>query len=138
MSVTILHVEDSEVDHELFQRILAGVNITWVKTTKEASDYLFTVSGDDLPTIIVLDLNLPAENGIELIRRLKASEKYEHIPVIVLSSITDQAEIDACYLKGANAFIQKTHRSQELTVKLHSFKEFWLHTIELPHKKEKP
>lgn len=137
MSLKILHVEDSELDHEVFLRALPGVEVAWSKTTLDASNYLLSLKSSEHPSIIVMDLNLPVENGIKLIFRIKNNPRFIRIPIIVLSSITNQKEIDDCYKSGANAFIQKTLKSQDLNLKLSAFKEFWLHSVILPLHEDK-
>jgi CheY-like chemotaxis protein len=132
MNFRILQVEDSEVDHELFKRIVINCSIRWVRSTQEAYVYLHACADVNLPSIIFIDLNLPAENGIRLIHRLKINPQYRAIPIIVLSSISEQKEIDACYDAGANAFIKKTLRPQDLAVKLEAFMHFWMVAAHLP------
>lgn len=136
MSLNILLIEDSEVDYELFGRILKDIPVRWVKSTKEASSYLAKISAVEFPSIIVMDLNLPAENGIKLIHRLKIDSQFKAIPIIVLSSISDQKEIDACYEMGANAYIEKTLRTQDIALKLNCLVDFWLKAVHLPTVKD--
>lgn len=137
MSLNILLIEDSEVDQELFVRIVKEIPVKWVKSTNEASSYLLKISESEFPSIIVLDLNLPAENGIKLIQRIKVDQRIRNIPIIVLSSISEQKEIDACYAAGANAYIEKTLRPQDLSLKINSLVEFWFRAVHLPLYKEK-
>ena len=132
MTPYLLHIEDSEIDHELFSRAVKSFPIKWFKTALEGYTFLESLPEEDYPQIIVLDLNLPAENGIKLIERMKVHQKYSTIPIIVLSSIAETKEIFNCYQAGANAFLQKTLKSQDLIVKIQAMVDFWLSAASLP------
>ena len=129
----ILHIEDSEVDHELFKRAVNNSPSKWFRTTSEGEAFLNQLSEDTFPSIIVIDLNLPAENGIRLIHRLKSNLKFKKIPIIVFSSVSDIREINECYIAGANAFLQKTLKADEQMSKLTDLVNFWLVSTTLPY-----
>src|SRR5688572_18835148 len=112
----ILLVEDSPLDAELAMTGLKRGNpanrVTWVKDGQQAFDYLFR-EGDyagregDLPRLIVLDLMMPRVDGIEVLRRIKSDERTRHIPVVVMTSSEEQADVAKTYDLGVNSYIVK-------------------------------
>ena len=112
----ILLVEDSTTDAELTMRALAmrqlANRITWVKDGAEALDYLFC-RGDFAnrrnipPRFILLDLNMPKVDGIEVLRRLKSDVRMKTIPVVMLTSSAEEKDILLGYELGANSYIVK-------------------------------
>ncbi len=95
------------------------------------------------PDIILLDLNLPKMNGREVLQRLKSDPDFRSIPVIVLTTSTEEEDIAFCYGAGANTYIVKKPSFDGLVRAIRVIKDFWLETATLPanrgypdHKKE--
>jgi two-component system response regulator len=111
--VEVLLVEDSPTDAELCLRALRkhklANNVRWVRDGAEALDFLFPVGESFRPTprVILLDLKLPRVDGLEVLRRLKADEHTRTIPVVVLTSSTEDCDIAEAYQLGVNSFISK-------------------------------
>ena len=115
--VEILLVEDSPEDVELTMRALTSrhlANQLFVcRDGAEAIDFFFGDAPNALrdigviPRMILLDLNLPKVDGLEVLRRLKADERTRAIPVVVLTSSAEQPDIAAAYRLGANSYIVK-------------------------------
>jgi CheY-like chemotaxis protein/predicted XRE-type DNA-binding protein len=113
----ILLVEDSENDLLLETRALKSANITnrifVVRDGAEALDFLFCTGefayrqANDLPQVILLDLNLPKIGGLEVLRRIKADSRTRSIPVIILTSSKHDLDIATCKRLGAEAYIVK-------------------------------
>jgi two-component system, response regulator len=114
---TILLVEDNKDDELLTLDALrsAGVNnpVFVVRDGQEALDYLF-VEGSfaarehyDMPCIILLDLKLPKIGGREVLRRIKSDHRTRRIPVIVLTTSSEQEDVRDCYGNGANSYVRK-------------------------------
>jgi two-component system response regulator len=116
-SNVILLVEDSSDDVELTLRTFRSVNllneIVVVRNGVEALDYLFgagTYPSEEAkpsPELILLDLELPKIGGLALLRRLRAEEHTRRIPVIVLTSSSDERDMLASDDLGADGFIRK-------------------------------
>jgi two-component system response regulator len=114
---TILLVEDNPSDIELTKRALAKHNITnklvVAQDGTEALDYLFgtgTYAGRDIkdfPTVVLLDLKLPKINGLEVLQKIRANEFTKRLPVVVLTSSDQEADILSSYELGANSYIRK-------------------------------
>lgn len=87
---------------------------------QQALDYLksqgdFTDHPIDQAPLILLDINMPVMNGVELLRILKQDTKLREIPVIMLTSTDDQHEIDECYSLGCNLYVPKPIDSDQFS-----------------------
>jgi CheY-like chemotaxis protein len=114
--VTIIIVEDDPGHAKLIEKNLrrGGLEnpIKAFENGQQALDYLksqgdFTGQPIDQAPLILLDINMPVMNGVELLRILKQDTKLREIPVIMLTSTDDQREIDECYSLGCNLYVPK-------------------------------
>jgi CheY-like chemotaxis protein/predicted XRE-type DNA-binding protein len=115
--VDILFVEDNDNDMLLAMQALKNANLTnrifVVRDGAAALDYLFCTGEfayrrlNDKPQVILLDLDLPKINGMEVLRRVKADSRTRSIPVVVLTSSKEDAAIVICKRLGAETFISK-------------------------------
>ncbi len=115
-TVEILLVEDSAHDAEMTMRVLKrrGIvnEIAWVKDGVEAIEYLFCEGeyadrDNGLPKLVLLDMKMPRMDGLQVLRKLKSSEKTKHIPVIMLTSSQEESDLMNSYLSGVNSYIVK-------------------------------
>ena len=139
-NVKILLVEDDDGHARLIERGLRKVGLTnpidRVADGQEALDYLFRTgrysgSTDPLPTLMLLDINLPRVDGIEVLERVKGDTRLRAITIFMLTSTDTQAEIDRCYRAGANGYVAKPISISELGEKLKRLGLF-LEIVELP------
>lgn len=116
-SRTVLLVEDNPRDEELTLRALKRAGITnEVAVTRdgaEALDYLFCAgafahrSRVSLPTVVLLDLNLPKISGLEVVKRIRENKRTKLLPVVILtSSVEDEDRLNG-YASGANSYVRK-------------------------------
>jgi len=113
----ILLVEDSDNDVLLVTEALKKANITnrifVVRNGAAALDFLFCAGEfayrkiNDQPQVILLDINLPKIDGLEVLRRIKANARTRSIPVVVLTSSKEDGNIATCKRLGANTYIVK-------------------------------
>ncbi len=114
--VGILLVEDDDGHAVLVEKNLrrAGLSNGFLrlKDGQEALDYFF--GGDGGPRkerfeslVILLDVNMPRVNGVDVLKRLKESEVTASIPIIMLTTTDDPREIERCYEYGCNLYITK-------------------------------
>ncbi len=128
----ILLVEDNPADVELtliaFKRARISNPVHVVHDGAEAIEYLFSRAASrdrtqaPRPDIVLLDLNLPKVNGIEVLRRLKADESTRSIPVVVLTSSQNDRDMAACRRLGAETYIVKPvdfHKFSQTTPQFH-------------------
>ncbi len=112
----ILLVEDNPDDEALTLRALArhkiANRVVVVRDGVEALDYLFATGPfaaepPPLPQLILLDLNLPKIGGLEVLRRLRSDDRTRLLPVVILTSSTEERDLVAGYSLGANSYVQK-------------------------------
>ena len=138
----ILLVEDSEDDADLTLRAFrsSGVNckIVWARDGRQALDYVFGLgdwAGRDPnqpPALILLDLKLPCVSGLDVLRQLRQSPIGQHIPIVVMSCSTEQADIAASYALGANSYIRKPVDFVEFAGAVELIGNYWLALNQLP------
>ena len=130
----ILLVEDDPKDIELTLTALEEHNlaneVVTVRDGVEALDYLyckgaFTDRPKGNPIVILLDLKMPRIDGIEVLRELKADEKMQLIPVVILTSSRESRDLDKCYRLGANAYVVKPVRFTEFIKAVQQIGMFW-------------
>lgn len=96
----ILLVEDDQLDALTFQRALRDLELNYavvIATTGEAALQLLESHSDSLPNIILLDLNMPRMNGIEFLTRLKQHPVWRRIPVVILTTSSQEQERQQCF-----------------------------------------
>jgi len=135
----VLLVEDNEADVRLTREALreAGENVrlSAVADGDLALAYLRREDGySDVPRpdLVLLDLNLPRKNGLEVLEEVRADERLACIPVIVLTSSAARQDVDACYARGANAFVVKPLELDEFMDLIGAIRGFWLEVAQLP------
>jgi CheY-like chemotaxis protein len=114
-AVTILMIEDDDGHARLIEKNIrrAGVfnDLVHLRDGSRAVEFLFGADdgarAEHGPFMILLDLNLPDMSGVDILRRVKADERFRRAPVIVLTTTDDKAEIKRCYDLGCNVYITK-------------------------------
>lgn len=86
------------------------------------------------PGIILLDLNMPGIDGRTALKELKSSPEHKDIPIIVLTTSSDERDIEACYLDGANTYIHKPVDLDGFFQAIKRLKEYWFEIAILPKK----
>lgn len=113
---TILLVEDDDGHATLVERNLTRIGVTdridRVNDGQEAIDYVcrsgrFVARGSTTPRLVLLDINMPRVDGVEVLRHIKTDEHTRRIPVVMFTTTDDPREIDRCYKLGCNAYIAK-------------------------------
>jgi CheY-like chemotaxis protein len=108
----ILLVEDNPMDVDLTRRAFVRrklVNpIQVARDGEEALDFLNRwEAGEPLPVVVLLDINLPKVNGLEVLRQFKSAAVCQRVPVIVLTTSAEDRDIQRAYELGANSYIVK-------------------------------
>jgi len=117
MEKMILLVEDNPDDEELTLRALRKANIAnevfVARDGQEAVDFLFGTSAlagrkeATAPAVVLLDLKLPKLNGIDVLQRIRADPRTKLIPVVVLTSSSEEEDMLRSYQSGANSYVRK-------------------------------
>jgi two-component system, response regulator len=132
----ILLVEDNADDVLLTERALKKshiLNQLAVATDgEEALDYLFGTgkwAGRDMnimPEVVLLDINLPKIDGLEVLRRMRADNRTKLLPVVILTSSKEQKDLIDGYALGANSYIRKPVNFKQFTEAISQLGLYWL------------
>lgn len=132
----ILLVEDNPDDVDLTLMALKKNNIlnevVVAKDGVEALDYLFGTgmySGRDTreqPVVVLLDLKLPKVDGMEVLRKLRQDEHTRFIPVVILTSSTEDKDLVDGYKLGANSYVRKPVSFEEFSEAVKNMGLYWL------------
>lgn len=131
---SILVVEDSDDDFEATTRAFRKTSLRNPVIRAESGDEALTLlcSQGMRPGLILLDLNLPGISGNSVLERIKSDSQLKKIPVIVLTTSTDERDIEQCYSLGANTYIQKPVDLQGFFAAIQRLQEYWFEIAVLP------
>lgn len=132
----LLLAEDSPEDTRLILSALRPViqedMVALCGDGVEALDYLLARnayahrSGDDLPGVALIDLNLPKINGLEVLRELRENPRTRMLPVVILSASSEQRDVRAASLLGANSYVRKPLDYGRLRETVELLGHYWL------------
>ena len=136
-SVEVLLVEDKPVDAELTIRALKkhnmSNNLVHVKNGADALDFIFGTGkyagSRDIsfaPKVILLDIQMPKMNGMEVLQIIKADPRTRSMPVVVLTSSKESPDIQTCYDLGANSYIVKPVNFEGFAAAIQNLGFYWL------------
>jgi two-component system response regulator len=137
----ILLVEDNPDDVKLTLRALRKSNIlnevVVASDGVEALDYLFSTgkySGGSTvrPQVVLLDLNMPRVNGLEVLQKIRADERTRLLPVVVLTTSSEDRDRIESYGLGANSFVRKPVDFNEFAEAVKQLGLYWLLLNEAP------
>ena len=138
----ILIVEDSPEDFETTVRGLTKAGLAnpifHCEDGDDALDFLRRqgkyTSAEDAPRpgIILLDLNLPGTDGREVLAEIKQDSNLKTIPVIVLTTSTDERDIETCYQSGANSYVHKPVGMEGFMQALQRLRAYWFEIVVFP------
>lgn len=142
MTKNILLVEDNPDDEALTLRALKMHNlantIDVVRDGAEALDYIYCRKAyanricTDMPQLILLDIKLPKVDGLEVLKAIREDKNSHHIPVVMLTTSTEESDIVSSYDKGANSFIRKPVDFKEFVDVVSQLGIYWLAMNESP------
>lgn len=89
-------------------------------------EYLETNTPRNLPSLILLDLNMPGKDGREALRIIKSDKRFRHIPVIVFTTSSSPRDMEMAYDLGANCFISKPDTFNKLVEMTNCISKLWL------------
>lgn len=138
--IHILLVEDNKGDIVLIHEALEEGDIQ--NTLAIARDGVQAISylekrkpyeNEVEPDLVLLDINLPKKNGYEVLKYIKESPDLKHIPVVILTTSSSEADIMKCYKNHANCYITKPIDLQKFMEIVASIENFWISLVQLPN-----
>jgi two-component system, response regulator len=135
---SILVVEDNDDDQLVLANALQMARVdsplVFVKDVQSAKEYLWQASNDvdTTPCLVLLDLSLPLQGGLEFLQAIRSEPKTRRIPVIVLTGSREQQDLIDSYSYGANSYIAKTGNLAKFYDKISCMCMYWLDICQLP------
>lgn len=136
--IKIMLVDDNEADIELTKSTLeeskVRMDIMTASDGQHALDQLEAAlsRGEQLPDLILLDLNMPRLDGRGFLSRVRQREELKAIPVVVLTSSDAEQDIVKSYKLGANCYVNKPVGLDEFQKIVRTVEHFWLTVVKLP------
>ena len=135
-SKSILIAEDDHEDRllieEAFNDIGMPAELQFVEDGQGIMNELKKSSKFDLPSFIMLDLNLPKKNGYEVLKELKQDDRCKTIPVIIFSTSSNTEDINLTYQLGASSFITKPSYYSEMVDSIKKLSDYYFEISKLP------
>jgi two-component system response regulator len=139
--IEILMAEDSPTDQAITQEAVTQSKLCnrlhIVDNGEQALAFLKkegVYTGAPTPDLILLDLDMPRMNGFEVLEQLRANPEWEHIPVVILTASSAQADVVNAHELKANCYLVKPVDFDRFTQVVKSIEEFWFSIVKLPRK----
>lgn len=138
---TVLLVEDNSDDVALTIRAFKKSNfphdIVVARDGKEALDYLYgraaaPTQEQGLPSLVLLDLQLPRTSGLEVLQRIRSDKRTHLLPVVILTTSTEERDMIEGYSLGANSYLRKPVDFTEFLEVVRRIEEYWLRLNQSP------
>ena len=136
MEKTIMLVEDNPDDEELTLRALRKAsianNVFVARDGREALDFLFGTGQhagrepQTMPAVVLLDLKLPKLDGIDVLQRMRADPRTRLVPVVVLTSSSEDEDMLRSYQSGANSYVRKPIEFSEFAHAVTQLGMYWM------------
>lgn len=140
----ILMVDDNPADIDLTSVVLSQSqplsHVSAVNDGVEAISFLRRegkYAEAPVPDLVVLDLNLPRQDGCEVLSKIKADPVLAKIPVVIFTTSQAKSDVDRSYELGANGYLRKPGNLPEFVAVVESMAKFWLSFASLPQKEQR-
>jgi two-component system, response regulator len=134
-SIDILYAEDSPTDAEVTLRALKKANLAnsllWVKDGQEALNVLLGTGSPvghkwSQPRLVLLDLKMPKVDGLEVLRVIRSTESLQALPVVLLTSSSEESDLIESYKLGVNSYIVKPIDFSTLSAVVAQLGYYWM------------
>ncbi|MEP1489127.1 MAG: response regulator [Algibacter sp.] len=125
--LNILLIEDDMIEIMKFNRTVSSLKLNHktVEANNGEEALVILEKKDELPDIILLDLNMPKINGIEFLRILKGDDVLKHIPTIILTTSSNQKDLLECYKIGIAGYVLKPLKYEDYVLKIEKLLAYW-------------
>lgn len=125
---SILLIEDNPDDERLIVRTLQRSRVTNpILVARDGEEALTTIfAANPLPSVVLLDLKLPKIDGLEVLQRIRANERTRLLPIVVLTSSSEDRDIIDSYSLGANSYVRKPVDFDRFTEAVANLGVYWL------------
>ncbi len=138
---TILLVEDNADDVALamhaFRKNAISNRVIVSEDGQKALDYLLG-SSDPSPALVLLDINIPKISGVEVLHAMRRNERTRLLPVVMLTTSSDERDVVNSYAAGANSFISKPVDFTRFTEAIRQIVAYWLDLNTMPPARKRP
>lgn len=126
-SLNILLIEDDMIEVMKLNRVTQSLKLkhTIIEANNGEEALKFLEKKDTLPDIILLDLNMPKINGVEFLKILKADDRLQYIPTIVLTTSNNQRDLVECYKAGIAGYVLKPLKYEHYVAKIEKLLAYW-------------
>ena len=126
-TLNILFIEDDIIELIKLKRTLKSLKLNHTIIEVNNGEEALTVleTSDNLPDIILMDLNMPKISGIEFLTILRAKKKFNQIPTIVLTTSKNSSDILKCYKLGISGYISKPLKYEDYVIKINNLFTYW-------------
>jgi CheY-like chemotaxis protein len=121
----ILLVEDDRIEILKLKRSIPKEFDNYTLKLANNGSEAFSMIKDDIPDMILLDLNMPDTNGIEFLNIIKGNEDLKHIPVIILTTSNHDKDVYECYKLGIAGYVIKPLKYEDYELKIHAIIKYW-------------
>lgn len=123
----IVLVEDNPDDERLTLRALRRGNLTNPVVVARNGEEALTIilAAEPLPSVVLLDLKLPKIDGLEVLKRLRSQEHTKRLPVVILTSSSEERDIIESYNLGANSYVRKPVDFDQFTEAVSQLGLYW-------------
>lgn len=126
-TLKVLFIEDDLIEVMKLKRILSTLKLNHeiIEAANGEEALINLRTSLDLPDIILMDLNMPKMNGLELLTKLRLNENFSRIPTVVLSTSNNKSDILKCYNLGISGYISKPLKYEDYLRKIENVLAYW-------------
>jgi CheY-like chemotaxis protein len=138
--INILLIEDNEGDilltTEAFEESKIVNKITAIRDGKAAINFFESLNKkEELPHLVLLDVNLPKVSGHDVLMYIKNNEQYKTLPVIMLTTSSSEKDILQSYKNHVNCYVTKPIDVSDFMRAIAKIEDFWINTVSIPANK---
>jgi CheY-like chemotaxis protein len=110
----VLIAEDDDDDFFIFSEAIKEISITVILSRAENGEILIRLLEEKFPDMVFLDISMPCVDGRNCLQHIRSNRRYDDLPVIMYTSISDFETVEFCYRQGSNFYVYKPNSYAEL------------------------